>query len=338
MAHRATPQAPKSDAGATLSRRRFLQGAKPQPPNDHGEMLGAHGDLHQKMYQAYDETMRVPLIVWSRKLFKKPRTIEALTSHIDLAPTLLGLAGIDPEPIRKRLVRDHSDARPMVGRDLSSLILGEVDPAGVAEPVYIMIEDDPYKGPHMGDAQGIAKPTIEDPKCIETVIARLGDGTLWKYSRYFDSPQFWSDPSTPEDVLLKQRKPMPASPYDGPIDYDIEDNMQNFHIVSAVIEAGTGLGMIVLPSLIAALLLGASVTTSLELVMARLGGVALLALGLACFLAAGDAQSRAARGLAGGMVLYDIGAVAILLYARLGLGMSGVLLWSAALLHVAITI
>ena len=114
--------------------------------------------------------------------------------------------------------------------------------------------------------------------------------------------------------------------------------MRNFHIVSAVIEVGTGLGMIVLPSLIAALLLGASVTTSLELVMARLGGVALLALGVACFLAAGDARSRAARGLADGMVLYDIGAVAILLYAALGLGLTGVLLWPAALLHVAMVV
>ena len=189
--------------------------------SDHGEMLGAHGDLHQKMYQVYDETVRVPLIVWSRKLFKKPRTVEALTSHIDLAPTLLGLAGIDPEPIRLELARNHSDARPMVGRDLSSLILGTTDPASVAEPVYVMIEDDPYKGPHMGNAQGIARPTIQDPKCIETVIARLADGTLWKYSRYFDSPQFWSSPSKPLDVLLKQKAPTPAPPYDGPIDYAI---------------------------------------------------------------------------------------------------------------------
>ena len=78
-------------------------------------------------------------------------------------------------------------------------------------------------------------------------------------------------------------------------------------------------------------------STSLELVMARLGGVALLALGLACFCAVGDAQSRAA-GLAGGMVLYDIGAVAILLYAALGLGLTGVLLWPAALLHVAMAV
>jgi hypothetical protein len=72
--------------------------------------------------------------------------------------------------------------------------------------------------------------------------------------------------------------------------------------------------------------------------MARLGSVALLALGLTRFLAAGDAQSRAACGLAGGMVLYDIGAVAILLYAALGLGLTGVLLWPAALLHLAMAV
>jgi choline-sulfatase len=189
--------------------------------SDHGDMLGAHGDLHQKFYQAYDETTRVPLVVWSRKLFHEPRTIDALTSHIDFAPTLLGLAGINPEPIRKQLARNHSDALPMVGRDLSPLILGHGDPHRFTDPVYIMIDDDAYKGLHMGDATGISRLPIADPKCIETVIARLEDGRLWKYSRYFDSPQYWSDPSTPEDVFLKQREPTPAPAYDGPIDCDI---------------------------------------------------------------------------------------------------------------------
>jgi choline-sulfatase len=184
-------------------------------------MLGAHGDLHQKFYQAYDETTRVPLVVWSRKLFHEPRTIDALTSHIDFAPTLLGLAGINPEPIRKQLARNHSDALPMVGRDLSPLILGHGDPHRFTDPVYIMIDDDAYKGLHMGDATGISRLPMADPKCIETVIARLGDGTLWKYSRYFDSPQYWSSPTTPEDVLLKQKKATPAPAYDGPIDCDI---------------------------------------------------------------------------------------------------------------------
>ena len=114
--------------------------------------------------------------------------------------------------------------------------------------------------------------------------------------------------------------------------------MRNFHIVSAVIEVGTGLGMITLPSVLAALLLAAMLTTSLEAVMARLAGVTLLALGVACWLAIGDAQSHAARGLVGAMVLYDVGAVAILLYAALGLGLSGVLLWPVVLLHVALAI
>ena len=189
--------------------------------SDHGEVLGAHGDIHQKMYQAYDETTRVPLIVWSRKLFKKPRTVEAVTSHIDLAPTLLGLAGIDPEPIRRRLAADHSDARRMVGRDLSPLILGRVAPGAVTAPVYCMIDDDPYKGLHMGDSEGIGKPVIASPKCIETVVARLQDGVLWKLSRYWDSEQYWSDPPGPgqdaQDVLLEQTQATPAPEYDGPI-------------------------------------------------------------------------------------------------------------------------
>ena len=37
-------------------------------------------------------------------------------------------------------------------------------------------------------------------------------------------------------------------------------------------------------------------------------------------------------------MLYDIGAVATLLYAALGLGLTGVLLWPAALLHVAMAV
>ena len=189
--------------------------------SDHGEVLGAHGDLHQKMYQAYEETTRVPLIVWSPRLFKKPQTVDALTSHIDLAPTLLGLAGIDPEPIRRRLAADHSDARRMVGRDLSPLILGRTAPDRVTAPVYCMIDDDPYKGLHMGDSSGVGKPVVVSPKCIESVIAPLQGGTLWRLCRYWDSEQYWSDPGKPgqesEDVLLEQTQATPDPEYDGPI-------------------------------------------------------------------------------------------------------------------------
>jgi choline-sulfatase len=189
--------------------------------SDHGEMLGSHGDQHQKMYQAYEETTHVPLIVWSAKRFSGPRTIDALTSHVDLAPTLLGLAGIDPEPVRAALARNHSDARPFVGQDLSALIHGRVGAGSVTGPVYYMTEDDPDRGLHMSDAQGIGRPPVEDPKRVETAIARLKDGGLWKYSRYFDSTQYWSNPGTSgrpaKDVLLVQKQATPAPEYKGPV-------------------------------------------------------------------------------------------------------------------------
>jgi choline-sulfatase len=193
--------------------------------SDHGEMLGSHGDQHQKMYQAYEETTHVPLIVWSAKRFSGPRTIDALTSHVDLAPTLLGLAGIDPEPVRAALARNHSDARPFVGQDLSALIHGRVGAGSVTGPVYYMTEDDPDRGLHMSDAQGIGRPPVEDPKRVETAIARLKDGGLWKYSRYFDSTQYWSNPGTSgrpaKDVLLVQKQATPAPDYQGPIHCEV---------------------------------------------------------------------------------------------------------------------
>jgi choline-sulfatase len=183
--------------------------------SDHGDLLGSHHGMHQKWYQAYDEALRVPLIFWSSRLFSGPRSIDTLTSHIDFVPTLLGLAGIDPEPIRQKLALDHSDARPLVGRDLSPLILGQMDPAGVNDPLYFMTDDDVSRGLNQNNWTGIAYNSVIQPNHLETVIARLDDGKVWKYTRYFDNPQFWSSPGTPgdngvEDVILEQKEPTPA--------------------------------------------------------------------------------------------------------------------------------
>jgi len=181
--------------------------------SDHGEMLLAHGGMHQKMYQAYDETTRVPLMIWYPKWFASPRSVDTLTSHADLAPTLLGLAGIGPterEDIRQKLAVNHSDALPFVGRDLSSLILGRDAPASVNVPVYYMTEDDPSRGLHMNRRIGLGYKPVEEPAHVETVVARLDDGRLWKFSRYFDNPQYWSSPDTPEDLLRVQIEPDPG--------------------------------------------------------------------------------------------------------------------------------
>jgi hypothetical protein len=114
--------------------------------------------------------------------------------------------------------------------------------------------------------------------------------------------------------------------------------MKNLLTVVAVIEVGTGLVMVVLPSLLITLLLGSSLSTPVELILARVAGVALVALGVACWLARHDGQSRAAKGLVGALALYNAGIATVLVYAGIGLGLSGILLWPVVLVHVAMAV
>ena len=114
--------------------------------------------------------------------------------------------------------------------------------------------------------------------------------------------------------------------------------MKNLLTLTAVIEVGTGLMLVALPSLLVTLLLGSSLDTPVALIVARVAGVALLALGVACWLARHDAQSRAARGLVGAMVLYNAAITTVLVYAGIGLGLSSIGLWPVVLLHAVMTV
>jgi choline-sulfatase len=184
--------------------------------SDHGEMLGAHGGMHQKWHQAYEETVHVPFIVHNPQLFRGRQTLDVLTSHADLLPTMLGLAGLDADALQQTLAKTHDEVHPLVGRDLSELILGEVNPATVNDPVYFMTDDEISRGDHQVSASGHQYPSVIQPCHVETVIARLPTGPqgalqMWKHSRYFDTPQFWSDPNTPQDVVT-----LVAGPVDSP--------------------------------------------------------------------------------------------------------------------------
>ncbi len=105
--------------------------------------------------------------------------------------------------------------------------------------------------------------------------------------------------------------------------------------VTAVIEVGAGLAILVVPSAAVALLLGASLDTPAAVAAGRVAGAALLTLGVACWVARRDGQSRAAAGLVAAMLLYNTVAVAILAYAGLGSGLDGIALWPAVVLHTA---
>src|ERR1700752_1021992 len=113
--------------------------------------------------------------------------------------------------------------------------------------------------------------------------------------------------------------------------------MHNILAVTAVAEGATGVALVALPSRLATLLLGSSLDAPAVLTLARVAGVALIALGVACWLARDDGESRAARGLVGAMVFYNAGVAIVLAYAAIGLALSSMGLWPAVLFHAGMT-
>lgn len=107
---------------------------------------------------------------------------------------------------------------------------------------------------------------------------------------------------------------------------------------TALIEAGAGVALLILPSRAVELLLGAPLEAPDAFTVARVGGTALLTLGAAAWLARGDTQSRAARGLVSAMVIYNLGVALILGAAGIRSERVGAVLWPAVVLHTAMTI
>lgn len=81
---------------------------------DHGEMAGAHG-LRGKGPFAYEESTHIPFVVVHPDV-KGGQTCKALSSHIDVAPTLLSLAGVDATR------RSEFAGRDLPGKDLAPVL------------------------------------------------------------------------------------------------------------------------------------------------------------------------------------------------------------------------
>lgn len=196
--------------------------------SDHGDLLSSHHLMHQKWYTAYDEVVHVPLIISNPKMFPRPKTVDALTNHVDILPTLLGLAGINQEQVRKQLEKSHTNARPLIGRDLSNLVTGAVTSSAVKDTVYYMTDDDMSRGSNQFNWIGFPYDSVIQPNHIETVITRI-NGDTWKYSRYFDAPQFWSTPGYPllgcgkDNVVSEVSGRRPPGTYSVPVTQIVKD-------------------------------------------------------------------------------------------------------------------
>ena len=114
--------------------------------------------------------------------------------------------------------------------------------------------------------------------------------------------------------------------------------MKPLLLVTAVLEAGIGIGLLATPSVVAQVLLGAPLDAPAANTVARVAGTALLALGVACWLAASDTRSCAARGVVSAMVIYNLGAAIILGAAGIQSERVGIGLWPAVILHAVMTV
>ena len=81
--------------------------------SDHGDLDGAHR-LHSKGATAYREQNNVPLIV-VHPAYPGGRRCSAVTTHVDIAPTLVGLTPASPE-------KKASITKDLAGKDFSSLL------------------------------------------------------------------------------------------------------------------------------------------------------------------------------------------------------------------------
>lgn len=111
-------------------------------------------------------------------------------------------------------------------------------------------------------------------------------------------------------------------------------NRAHFFLATAIIEVGAGLALVTLPSVVTTMLLGATLDPPVALVVARVAGVVLVSLGLACWLARKEEHGRAASGLIAAMLLYNVATVVVLV----GSGLYGIGLWPVVLLHAALAV
>jgi hypothetical protein len=102
------------------------------------------------------------------------------------------------------------------------------------------------------------------------------------------------------------------------------------------LEAATGLVLLVAPSMLVELLVGAAPGTPAGVTVSRVTAAAMLALGVACWLAREDPVGRAAKGLVAAMLLYNVAVVAILVHAWTSLGLFGIAFWPVVLAHAAL--
>ncbi len=130
--------------------------------SDHGEMGLAHGGLRQKTFVAYEEAIRVPLVISNPVLFAGTKTQNsmALATLVDIMPTFMELANVSNPPTG------------LAGTSLTPIIK---DGTPVQHSI-LFTYDDTKAG---SNSQWSAVKAANRIRCIRT--------EKWKYTYYFDA-------------------------------------------------------------------------------------------------------------------------------------------------------
>lgn len=162
---------------------------------DHGEMGLAHGGMRQKCFNAYEETLRVPLVYSNPRLWRKPQTSRVMVSHVDFVPTMASLVNA-PASARAR----------WQGVDYSDHILRRLAPPPQDYVVFT------YDDIQVGQA---SPPYVKPPQRIVSLRERN-----WKIAEYYDAdgkvPSQWemydlkNDPLERKNLAYKGYRRTPA--------------------------------------------------------------------------------------------------------------------------------
>jgi hypothetical protein len=108
--------------------------------------------------------------------------------------------------------------------------------------------------------------------------------------------------------------------------------------VTAFVETGTGLLLLIWPALVFALLLGWRQAGPETLLIGRLAGAGVISIGVACWPARRDTRSPAQLGVLAALLTYNVLAGIVLMFAGTALRMAGIALWPAVVYHTALAV
>jgi arylsulfatase len=170
--------------------------------SDHGELAGAH-QMHGKGATAYKEQLHVPLLMrHPGHAGSAGKECPALTSHLDITPSILGLAGVSDE-------KRQAMAPRLYGHDLSGLLASpeSAEASAVRNGALYNFNMWAYQDSEFmrkiyeakSSGQDVAKLGLKPDLKKRGAIRSMTDGR-YRFSRYY-SPLQHNLPKTVEELF-----------------------------------------------------------------------------------------------------------------------------------------